>query len=119
LAIEWNTWKRLPELRGPDANAPSGPRAVWRLVAVGKEATMHWVWLIIVGIVVGLLGRLVHRGRDPMGFFVTLIIGVAALVIAGLIFSAGWLQFVVGVIVAALLVELYERFAGARGARTA
>jgi uncharacterized membrane protein YeaQ/YmgE (transglycosylase-associated protein family) len=78
---------------------------------------MHWVWLIIVGIIVGLLGRLLHPGRDPMGFLVTLLIGVASLVIAGLIFSAGWLQFVVGVIVAIILVSLYARFAAGRDAR--
>jgi uncharacterized membrane protein YeaQ/YmgE (transglycosylase-associated protein family) len=79
---------------------------------------MHWIWLIIVGIVVGLLGRLLHPGRDPMGFLVTTIIGVASLVIAGLIFSAGWLQFVVGVIVAIILVSLYARFTAHSTART-
>lgn len=72
---------------------------------------MHWVWLIIVGIVVGFLGRLLHPGRDPMGFLMTTIIGVASLVIAGLIFSAGWLEFLVGILVAIVLVALYNRYA--------
>jgi uncharacterized membrane protein YeaQ/YmgE (transglycosylase-associated protein family) len=76
---------------------------------------MHWVWLIIVGAIVGALGRLFHPGRDPMGW-----IGIASLVIAGAIFSAGWLEFVVGIIVAVILVAVVGRFFGeGRAARTA
>jgi uncharacterized membrane protein YeaQ/YmgE (transglycosylase-associated protein family) len=71
---------------------------------------MHWVWLIIVGAIVGALGRLFHPGRDPMGFIVTTLIGIAALVIAGVIFSNGVLEFVVGIIVAIVLVALVGRF---------
>jgi uncharacterized membrane protein YeaQ/YmgE (transglycosylase-associated protein family) len=71
---------------------------------------MHWVWLIIVGAIVGALGRLFHPGRDPIGFIVTTLIGIAALVIAGVIFSNGVLEFVVGIIVAIVLVALVGRF---------
>jgi uncharacterized membrane protein YeaQ/YmgE (transglycosylase-associated protein family) len=70
---------------------------------------MHWVWLIIVGAIVGLLGRLFHPGRDPMGFIITTVIGIASLVVAGLIFSSGVLQFVVGIIVAVILVAIVGR----------
>jgi uncharacterized membrane protein YeaQ/YmgE (transglycosylase-associated protein family) len=70
---------------------------------------MHWVWLIIVGAIVGLLGRLFHPGRDPMGFIITTLIGIASLVVAGLIFSSGVLQFVVGIIVAVILVAIVGR----------
>ena len=75
---------------------------------------MHWVWLIIVGAIVGALGRLLHPGSDPMGWIVTILIGIASLVIAGLIFSSGWLEFLVGVIVAIILVALVGRFFGGR-----
>jgi uncharacterized membrane protein YeaQ/YmgE (transglycosylase-associated protein family) len=75
---------------------------------------MHWIALIIVGAVVGALGRLFHPGRDPMGFIVTTLIGIASLVIAGIIFSSTILQFVVGVIVAVILVALIGRFFGER-----
>jgi uncharacterized membrane protein YeaQ/YmgE (transglycosylase-associated protein family) len=71
---------------------------------------MHWVWLIIVGALVGALGRLFHPGKDPMGILLTIAIGIGALVISGLIFSAGWVQFVVGIIVAVLLVAVVGRF---------
>ncbi len=74
---------------------------------------MHWIWLIIVGAIVGGLGRLLHPGLDPMGWIVTILIGIASLVIAGLIFSGFW-QFVIGVIVAAVLVAIVGRYLGGR-----
>jgi uncharacterized membrane protein YeaQ/YmgE (transglycosylase-associated protein family) len=77
---------------------------------------MHWIALIIVGAIVGALGRLFHPGRDPMGFIVTTLIGIASLVIAGLIFDSAILEFVVGVIVAVILVALIGRlFSDRRG----
>ena len=75
---------------------------------------MHWIWLIIVGAVVGALGRLIHPGSDPMGWIVTTLIGIASLVIAGVIFSSGLLQFIVGIIVAVVLVAIVGRFFGER-----
>lgn len=75
---------------------------------------MEWIWLIIVGALVGALGRFINPGRDPMGLIVTILLGIASLVIAGLIFD-GILQFVVGVIVAVILVTLVGRLWGDRG----
>jgi hypothetical protein len=49
-----------------------------------------------------------------MGWIVTILIGIASLVVAGLIFSSGWLQFIVGVIVAIILVALVGRFMASR-----
>ena len=71
---------------------------------------MHWVLLIIVGAIVGLLGRLFHPGRDPIGLLLTVLIGVASLIIAGLVFSSALLEFVVGIVVAVILVALVSRF---------
>jgi uncharacterized membrane protein YeaQ/YmgE (transglycosylase-associated protein family) len=80
---------------------------------------MHWIWLIIVGAVVGALGRLFHPGVDPMGLVLTILIGIASLVIAGIIFSSTALQFIVGIIVAVILVALIGRLFANRGARPA
>jgi len=74
---------------------------------------MTWIWLIIVGAVVGALGRLFHPGVDPMGWIITILIGIASLVVAGLIFG-GVLQFIVGIIVAIVLVALVGRLYGDR-----
>jgi len=76
---------------------------------------MHFMWFILVGAVVGALGRLFHPGIDPMGWLLTIAIGVVSLLVAALI-SSGWLAFVIGVIVAVILVALVGRMGGRRGA---
>lgn len=72
---------------------------------------MHWVWLIIVGLIVGALGRLLHPGKDPLGWILTLVLGVVSLIIAGLIFSNGVLEFIVGIVIAAVLLAIWARVA--------
>jgi uncharacterized membrane protein YeaQ/YmgE (transglycosylase-associated protein family) len=72
---------------------------------------MHWIWFIIVGAIVGVLGRLVHPGRDPMGWLLTIAVGIVAMISAAAI-SSGWIAFVIGVVIAALLVMLIGRFMG-------
>jgi uncharacterized membrane protein YeaQ/YmgE (transglycosylase-associated protein family) len=79
---------------------------------------MHWIWFIIVGAVVGALGRLLHPGRDPMGWLLTIGIGIVSMIIAAAI-SGGWLAFIIGVIVAVALVALVGRFAGGDRRRAA
>jgi uncharacterized membrane protein YeaQ/YmgE (transglycosylase-associated protein family) len=76
---------------------------------------MHFIWFILVGAVVGALGRLFHPGIDPMGWLLTIAIGVVSLLVAALI-SSGWLAFVIGVVVAIILVALVGRMGGRRGA---
>jgi len=72
---------------------------------------MHWVWLIIVGLIVGALGRALHPGKDPMGWILTLVLGVGSLIIAGLMFSNGVLDFIVGIVIAAVLLAIWSRVA--------
>lgn len=75
---------------------------------------MHFIWFLIVGAVVGVLGRLIHPGRDPIGFLLTVAIGVVSMLIAAII-SSGWLAFVIGVVIAVILVALVGRYSGRRG----
>ena len=70
---------------------------------------MFWVWLIIVGAIVGVLGRLLHPGRELMGFLFTIFVGIVSLLIAGVIFGRGVWSFLVGVLVAAVLVTIIAR----------
>jgi hypothetical protein len=53
-----------------------------------------------------------------MGWLLTFAIGIVAMLIAAII-SDGWLAFIIGVIVAVILVALVGRFWPDRGGRTA
>ena len=72
------------------------------------------IGLIVVGLIVGALGRLINPGRDPMGLLATLVIGVASMLIVGLIVESTLWSFVLGVIVAVILVSVYARLVGPR-----
>jgi uncharacterized membrane protein YeaQ/YmgE (transglycosylase-associated protein family) len=67
------------------------------------------IGLIIGGAIVGALGRLINPGPDPMGWIVTIAIGIGAMLIVGLIVG-GVLGWILAVIVAAILVTLVQRF---------
>jgi uncharacterized membrane protein YeaQ/YmgE (transglycosylase-associated protein family) len=78
---------------------------------------MEIVGLIIAGLVVGLLGRLLHPGADHIGLLATLAIGVVAVLVVGLLLSGplGFLGYVLAVVVAALLVALWSRMSARSG----
>jgi uncharacterized membrane protein YeaQ/YmgE (transglycosylase-associated protein family) len=46
---------------------------------------LHILWMLIVGLVVGALAKLIMPGRDPGGIFITMMVGVAGALVAGLI----------------------------------
>ncbi len=46
---------------------------------------MHYVWMFIVGIVVGALARLVMPGADHMGLIMTGVLGIVGSFVGGLI----------------------------------
>lgn len=48
-------------------------------------------WLLI-GVVAGVLGKLVMPGRDPGGFIVTILLGIAGALLAGLVALAAGLE---------------------------
>jgi uncharacterized membrane protein YeaQ/YmgE (transglycosylase-associated protein family) len=70
--------------------------------------------LIIVGLIVGALARLFHPGREPMGLGLTFLVGVAAVILAGILIG-GVLGFILAVVIGVGLVALVGRFMGARG----
>jgi uncharacterized membrane protein YeaQ/YmgE (transglycosylase-associated protein family) len=78
---------------------------------------MEIIGLIIAGIIVGLLGRLLHPGHDPIGLVATIGIGVVAVLLVGLLLSGplGFLGYVLAVVVAALLVALWSRMSARSG----
>ena len=76
---------------------------------LGYVWVMFIVGLIIMGLIVGALGRLFHPGKDRMGVLRTLVIGVASVLIAGLIIG-GFLGFVLAVIIGVVLVSLWAHY---------
>jgi len=66
---------------------------------------MFIIGLLISGLIIGALGRLVHPGSDPMPIWLTIVIGVAAALIAGLLIH-GVLGFILAIVIAAVLVAL-------------
>jgi uncharacterized membrane protein YeaQ/YmgE (transglycosylase-associated protein family) len=79
---------------------------------------MWIVGLVIAGLIVGALGRLFHPGRDPIGLLATIGIGIAAVIIAGLLIgNHGFWTFLFAVLIGVGLVALVGRFMASRGAR--
>lgn len=44
---------------------------------------MDILWWIFIGLVAGALGKFIMPGRDPGGFIVTILLGIAGAVLAG------------------------------------
>jgi uncharacterized membrane protein YeaQ/YmgE (transglycosylase-associated protein family) len=75
-------------------------------------------WLVI-GLVAGVLGKLLMPGRDPGGFIVAILIGIAGAVLAGFIGQklhyyqpgqgAGWIAATLGAIILLIVYRLFMR----------
>jgi uncharacterized membrane protein YeaQ/YmgE (transglycosylase-associated protein family) len=76
---------------------------------------MSIIGVIIAGIIIGLLGRLLLPGSQPIGMLVTVLVGIAGTLIgwwiAGLFgvedtSGVDWLRWIISVIVAVILVAV-------------
>jgi uncharacterized membrane protein YeaQ/YmgE (transglycosylase-associated protein family) len=71
---------------------------------------LELLWLAIVGLIVGGLGRLILPGRQEIGLLTTALVGIAASLLGGIlgdIFNAGWIvRFLVAVALAAIGIAL-------------
>lgn len=77
---------------------------------------MGIVWTIVVGFVVGVIAKLLHPGKEGMGFIATVLLGIGGSVVAGLVGQMlGWYQagegagFVASIVVAIVLLVIYGR----------
>jgi uncharacterized membrane protein YeaQ/YmgE (transglycosylase-associated protein family) len=82
---------------------------------------MHLLWMIVVGLIVGALAKLIMPGRDPGGIIVTILLGIAGSVLAGLIGRAvGWYSegqpagFIASIIGAIIILAIYRLIIGRR-----
>jgi len=83
---------------------------------------------IILGIVAGFVGRLLMPGRDPLGFFATVLLGLAGSIVGFLVFTellgigdndvfdlGGLIGAIIGVMI---LLGIYRVVIGRRGEGT-
>jgi uncharacterized membrane protein YeaQ/YmgE (transglycosylase-associated protein family) len=81
------------------------------------DVIVYLIVLVLSGLVIGALGRLVLPGRDPMTIPQTILLGIAASLLAGLIW---WLisgdrnggGILLSVVVAAVIVYVIRRSRG-------
>jgi uncharacterized membrane protein YeaQ/YmgE (transglycosylase-associated protein family) len=74
---------------------------------------------IVFGLVVGIIAKLLMPGRDPGGFIVTILLGIAGALLGGFLGramgfygpseSAGWLMSILGAVVLLLLYRFVAR----------
>lgn len=87
---------------------------------------MGFLWTLIIGLVVGAIAKFLMPGRDPGGFIVTMLLGVAGAFIAGFLGRAlGWYDnpgegpgIIASIIGAMVLLFLYRLIVGRRGTGT-
>jgi len=80
---------------------------------------MHLLGILLIGLVIGILARIVTPGPNPRGIIVTMVIGIVGAVIAtyggqalGLYAPgepAGFIGSVVGAVVLLVLLRLFSR----------
>lgn len=74
------------------------------------------IWSIIIGLIVGLVARLIKPGKDAMGWIATIFLGIVGSFGAGVIGRGlGWYApnepagFIASVVVAAILLTIYNK----------
>ena len=80
---------------------------------------MGIIWTILLGLVIGVIAKLIHPGKENMGIIMTIVLGIAGSFLAGIIGQAiGWYKagegagFIASVIVAIILLAIYGKIKG-------
>lgn len=78
---------------------------------------MHYIWVAVIGLVVGALAKLLVPGKDPGGIIITMLLGIAGSFLATFLGRAlGWYQegqaagFIASLIGAIILLVIYHLF---------
>ena len=76
---------------------------------------MHIIWMIVIGLIVGVIAKLIMHGTGPAGCIPTALLGIAGSLVAAMLGQAlGWYQqgqpagFLASVIGAVILLGLYK-----------
>jgi uncharacterized membrane protein YeaQ/YmgE (transglycosylase-associated protein family) len=84
---------------------------------------MSIIWTLIIGLLAGIVAKLLMPGRDPAGFIITILLGIAGAFLATWLGQAiGWYEagegagFIGAVVGAVLILIIYRMIARRRGA---
>jgi len=76
---------------------------------------MHFLWLCLFGLIIGVIAKLLMPGRDPGGFIITILLGIAGSILGSYIGRAlgfygpdqpaGWIMSIIG---AVILLAIYR-----------
>lgn len=79
----------------------------------------NWLYIILIGLIVGVLARLLKPGRDSMGLILTTLLGIAGALLAGWVGQqmgwyapgqpAGFIGALLGAIAILIVVALFRR----------
>jgi uncharacterized membrane protein YeaQ/YmgE (transglycosylase-associated protein family) len=92
----------------------------------GNQTDMQILGLIVIGIVIGVLARLVLPGRQRIGAGLTVLLGIAGALVGGIVASAigtgdifelNFLVTIVGIVAAAGLIGVADRAGIGKGRR--
>ncbi len=82
---------------------------------------MGFIWMIIVGLVAGLLARAIKPGSDSMGWIMTIVLGIVGAILGGFVAGligidadGGFIGLIFSVIGAIILLFLYEMITNRR-----
>jgi uncharacterized membrane protein YeaQ/YmgE (transglycosylase-associated protein family) len=82
---------------------------------------VHYIWVAIIGVIVGALAKLIMPGKDPGGIIITMILGIAGSFLGTFIgralgmYSQGEAAgFIMSLIGAIILLAIYRMFIGRR-----
>lgn len=76
------------------------------------------LWAIVVGAIVGALGRLVVPGKNPIGLALTIVLGIVGAIVGGIIGGAIGLGVILTFIIEVLIAAALVYFVSGRGRRT-
>jgi uncharacterized membrane protein YeaQ/YmgE (transglycosylase-associated protein family) len=85
---------------------------------------MHIIGVIVIGFVAGLVAKLLMPGRDPGGFIITILLGIAGAFVATYLGQAvGWYRadegagFIGAIVGSIIVLAIYRMIAGRRTVR--
>jgi uncharacterized membrane protein YeaQ/YmgE (transglycosylase-associated protein family) len=95
--------------------------ANYKYFAPAELLIRHYIWLALIGLVIGAIAKFLTPGRDPGGCVVTMLIGLVGSVIGAALAkaldidaSSGAAWFFMSVIGAIILLALYHLVIGRR-----